>query len=57
MLKEREVVLRLSVNTYYEGEFDQEELRQKLLETLKIDHWDCALEVEEAKPEHPYKGY
>lgn len=56
LLKEREVVLRLSVNTYYEGQFDQEELRQKLLETLKIDHWDCTLEVEKVKPEHSYEG-
>lgn len=56
MLKERKAILKLTVNTYYDGEFDQEELRQKLLETLKKDHWDCALEVEEVKPEHTYNG-
>lgn len=55
MLKERDVILKLTVNTYYDGEFDQEELRQKLLQTLKKD-WDCTLEVEEVKPEHTYNG-
>ena len=55
MLKEREVVLKLTVNTYYDEEFDQEELKQKLLETLKEDHWDCTLEVEDVKPEQTYK--
>ena len=55
MLKEREVVLKLTVNAFYDGEFDQEELKQKLLETLKEDHWDCTLEVEDVKPEQAYK--
>lgn len=54
MLKEREVVLKVTVNTLYDT-FDQEELKQLMIETLKKDHWDCvALEVEEVKPEQIY---
>lgn len=56
MLKKREISLELTVNAYYDGEFDQEELRKKLLESLKNDHWDCTLAVKNVCPEQLYNG-
>lgn len=47
MIKEQEVALRLTVKAYFDDlELDKEELKRKLLETLKNDHWDCTLDLE-----------
>ncbi len=35
MLKNREVDLNLNVRVFYDGEFEQEELKQKLMDTLE----------------------
>lgn len=43
MIKEQKVTYKLTVTAYHDGELDKEELRQKLLETLKNDNWDCSL--------------
>ncbi len=43
MIQEEKVTFELTVTAYYDGELDREELRQKLLDTLKNDNWDCSL--------------
>lgn len=45
MIKEQKVTYKLTVTAYHDGEFDKEELRQKLLETLKNDNWNCSLDL------------
>lgn len=44
MIKTQEVTYKLTVTAYHDGDIDKNELRQKLLETLKKDNWDCVLE-------------
>ena len=56
MIKTREISLELTISAYYDGEFDQEELREKLLKVLRNDHWDCTLAVKNVSPEQPYNG-
>lgn len=56
MLKECKVTLKLDVNIYYDGEFDPEEVKKKLTETLVADHWDCTIEIENVSPEKNYEG-
>ena len=50
MIKEQKVTYKLTVTAYYDGELDIEELRQKLLETLKNDNWDCSLDAASYEP-------
>lgn len=56
MLKTRDVDLKLNVKVYYDGKFEQEDLRKKLMETLETDRWDCTLEIENIGAEQIYKG-
>lgn len=46
MIKEQKVTYKLTVTAYHDGELDKEELRQKLLETLKNDNWDCSIDAD-----------
>lgn len=45
MIKEQEVTFKLTIKAYYDGELNKEELRQKLLETLKNDRWDASIQL------------
>lgn len=56
MLRERKVTLKLDINVYYDGEFDPEEVKKKLKETLTADHWDCTIDIENVSPEKNYEG-
>ena len=51
MIKEREVIFKLTVKAYYDGDFDQDELQQKLMDTLKNDNWDCKIDIDMISPE------
>lgn len=46
MINEKEVTFRLTVKAYYDGMLDIGELQQEITETLKHDHWDFEIEVE-----------
>lgn len=50
MIKEQKVTYKLTVTAYHDGELDKEELRQKLLESLKNDNWDCSLDAASYEP-------
>lgn len=45
MIQEEKVTFKLTVTAYHDGELDREELRQKILETLKFDNWDCSIDL------------
>ncbi len=47
MIYKKEVIFKLTVNAYYDEKFDMEELKQKITDTLNIDHWDFEIEVVE----------
>ena len=46
MIKEEEVIMKLTVTAYYDDdELDKENLKNEILQSLTQSNWDCKIEL------------